>query len=96
MYGRDVSTSLFLFVLETELNWIDKNLILGSPEPEIFVCFEFLGLEHVGDVLLYQRVIENLAFLYWRETKSNKQTNKQTKAKKGSKFPGDEAEQSDV
>lgn len=68
MYGHYVSISLFLFVLGTELIHesckVDENLILGSPEPEIYVSFDFLGLEHVGDVLLYQKVIENLAFLY--------------------------------
>lgn len=68
MHGHDVSTSQFLFVLETELIHVsckvDENLILGSPEPEICVYFYFLGLDPVGDVLLYQRVIENFAFLY--------------------------------
>lgn len=69
-----------------------ENLVLDSPEPEIYVYFDFLGLEYVGDILFYQRVVENLTLLYWRETKTKER--KEEKDEKGSKFPGDETQQS--
>lgn len=47
-----------------------ENLVLGSPEPEMYVYFDFLGFEYVGDVLFYQKVVENITLLYWRETKT--------------------------
>lgn len=74
-------------VLKTE------NLILDSPEPDIYVYFDFLGLEYMGDVLLYQRVGENLTFVHWRETKT-KERKKKKKEKKRNKFPRDETQQS--